>query len=209
MTRTLPLAATTAIALAMALPAQAQYAEEDTGFYVQGGYSHFDLEPEGADSGVDTGALTARAGWQFNRIFSIETELSSGFEDGEFAYNVDEDEFNLDDNDDDDLNDIIAASGDIELNYLLGVYGRASWPVSDRIDIMARAGYAYIDLDASVTTPGGTELAVVEDSADGPAIGAGIAFDLTESIELRGDYTYYDFEDTDTNGFTMALGYKF
>jgi len=200
--------ALTALALAAA-PAGAQAFEEDTGFYAQGGYTYLDIEPDGADSGVDSSAITGRVGYQFTPMFSVEGDLSTGIDDGEFDFNVDEDDFEFDDNDDGDLDDIIAASGDIGLNYLLGVYGRFSVPVGDRFDVMARGGYAYVDLDAELTTPGGTDIASVEDSADGFSGGVGAAFDLTESIELRGDYTYFDLEDTDTNTFTVAVGYKF
>ena len=199
-----------AIALGMAAPAVAQtYGSEDTGFYAQGGYTYLDIEPDGADSGVDSNAITGRVGYQFTPMFSLEADLSTGIDDGEFDFNVDEDEFNLDDNDDTDLDDVIAASGDLGLNYLVGLYGRASVPLTDRLDVSARAGYAYIDVDASVITPGGTTLGVIEDSADGPAIGAGLSYDLTDSWQLRGDYTYYSFEDTDTNAATIAVGYTF
>ena len=119
-----------------------------------------------------------------------------------------EDEFNLDDNNDGDFNDLIAASGDIGLNYLVGLYGRADLPVTERMDLFARAGYAYIDLDASLATPGGAPI-TVEDSEEGPAVGAGVTYDLTENWQLRGDYTYYSFEDTDTNGVMLGVGYKF
>jgi len=195
-----------AIALALSAPAVAQ---EDTGLYVQGGYSYLNIEPDGADSGVDSNAITGRVGYQFTPMFSLEADLSTGIDDGEFDYNVDEDEFDLDDNDDTDLNDVIAASGDLGLNYLVGLYGRATVPVTDRLNVSARAGYAYIDVDASIVTPGGTTLGVIEDSADGPALGAGLSYDLTDSWQLRGDYTYYDFEDTDTGAATIAVGYKF
>lgn len=182
---------------------------EDTGFYLQGGYSYLDIEPDGAESGVDANAITARAGYQFNKYFSVESDISSGIDDGEFDYNVDEDEFNLDDNNDGDFNDLIAGSGDIGLNYLIGVYGRASMPVTDRFDVFARAGYAYVDLDADVQTPGGTTLATIEDSEDGAALGAGLNYDLTESWELRGDYTWYGFGNTDTHAAMLSAGYKF
>lgn len=185
------------------------YAEEDTGFYLQGGYSYLDIKPDGADSGVDTNAITARAGYQFNRYFSLEGDVTSGIDDGEFDYNVDEDEFNFDDNNDGDFEDTIAASGDIGLNYLVGVYGKASMPVTDQLDVFARAGYAYIDLDANIQTPGGTTIATVEDSADGAALGAGAEFDLTESWVLRGDYTWYGFDETDTHAAMISAGYKF
>ena len=192
--------------------AQAQgYAagSEDTGFYLQGGYSYLDIQPDGAESGVDTNAITARAGYQFSPFFSLEGDITTGFDDGEFDYNVDEDDFNLDDNNDGDFNDLINASGDIGLNYLVGVYGKASMPVSDKLDVFARAGYAFVDLDATVTTPGGTDLTTVEDSEDGAALGAGAEFDLTESWVLRGDYTWYGFGDTDTHAAMISAGYKF
>ncbi|WP_300375707.1 porin family protein [Henriciella sp.] len=182
---------------------------EDTGFYLQGGYSYLDIQPDGADSGVDTNAITARTGYQFNRNFSVEADLTSGIDDGDFDFNVDEDEFNFDDNNDGDFNDTINASGDIGLNYLVGVYGRYSVPVSDRFDVFARAGYAFIDLDATATTPGGTEIGRIEDSEDGAALGAGLNYDLTENWELRGDYTWYGFGSTDTHAAMFGAGYKF
>ena len=198
------------IALGLAAPAVAQtYGIEDTGFYAQGGYTYLDIEPDGAESGIDSNAITGRVGYQFTPMFSLEAELSTGIDDGEFDYNVDEDEFNLDDNSDADFNDTITASGDLGLNYLVGLYGRATVPLTERLDVSARAGYAYIDIDASIITPGGTTLGLIENSANGPAIGAGLSFDMTDNWQLRGDYTYYSFEDTDTNAATIAVGYKF
>ncbi len=181
---------------------------QDTGFYAEGGYQYLEIEPDGADSGVDTNAIMARTGYKFNNVFSLEGELATGIDDGEFDYNTDEDEFNFDDNNDGDLNDVIAASGDIGLNYLVGLYGKAEVPLTDRLGAYARAGYAYVDLDASLVTPGGF-VVNVEDSADGPAFGAGLDFDLTENVYLKGDYTYYSFDNTDTSGVMLGVGYKF
>ncbi|MGB3625266.1 MAG: porin family protein [Henriciella sp.] len=182
---------------------------EDTGFYLQGGYSYLDIQPDGAESGVDTNAITARAGYQFTPMFSFEADVTSGIDDGEFDYNVDEDDFDLDDNNDGDFNDLINASGDIGLNYLVGAYGRVSVPVTDQLDVFGRAGYAFLDLDANIQTPGGTEIATIEDSEDGAALGAGLNYDLTESWELRGDYTWYGFGNTDTHAAMISAGYKF
>jgi outer membrane immunogenic protein len=188
----------------IAASAQAQ----ESGLYLEGGYQYLDIKPDGAESGVDTNGIAARAGYKFNNVFSLEGELATGIDDGEFDYNVDEDQFNFDDNNDGDLNDIIAASGDIGLNYLTGIYGKAEIPLTDRIGAYARAGYAYVDLDASLITPGGQTINV-EDSADGPAFGAGMNFDLTDKMYLKGDYTYYSFDNTDTSGVMLGLGYKF
>ncbi len=198
------LAASAATGLAMSANAQSS----DTGFYAEGGYQYLEIEPEGADSGVDSNAIAARLGYKFTPNFSIETELASGMDDGEFDYNTDEDSFNLDDNNDGDFNDVIAASGDIGLNYLVGVYGKVEVPLTERLGAYARAGYAYIDVDASIATPGGTSIDL-EGSEDGPALGAGLSYDLTDNWYLKGDYTYYAFEDTDTNGVMLGVGYKF
>ncbi len=195
------------LATAAASLASAAYAQ-DTGLYVEGGYQYLDVKPDGAESGVDTNGIAARAGWKFNPNFSIEAELATGIEDGDFDFNTDEDEFNFDDNNDGDLSDVIAASGDLGLNYLVGAYGKVSLPLTERLGAYARAGYAYIDLDASLQTPGGLDINV-EDSADGPAFGAGMEYGLTDNLYLKGDYTYYSFDSTDTSGVMLGVGFKF
>lgn len=196
------LIATAATGLAASAHAQ------DSGLYIEGGYQYLDVQPDGAESGVDTNGIALRTGFKFNPNFSIEAELATGIEDGEFDYNTDEDEFNFDDNNDGDLGDVIAASGDLGLNYLVGLYGKAELPLTERLGAYARAGYAYIDLDASLQTPGGFGISV-EDSADGPAIGGGLKYALTDNLYLKGDYTYYSFDNTDTSGAMVGVGLKF
>ena len=189
--------------------ASAQSYSDEQGFYLQGGYSYLDIQPDGADSGVDTNAITARAGYQFNDWFSLESDITTGIDDGEFDYNVDEDEFDLDDNNDGDFNDLIAGSGDVGLNYLVGVYGKAEVPVTERLDAFGRAGYAFIDLDAEIQTPGGTPITTIEDSEDGAALGGGLDYALTDNWNLRGEYTWYGFGNTDTHAAMFSAGYKF
>ena len=208
--RKLATISTLALFSTAAAPAAAQsYTEEDTGFYIEGGAGYMNFEPEGAEEGIDTTTLNARAGYQFTRNFSFELDLASGIDDGEFDFNTDEDEFDLDDNDDGDFDDLIAASGDVGLNYLVGAFARASVPVTDSVDLYGRLGYALVDLDATVMTPGGAELATVEGDEDGAAIGGGAIFDITESWSIRADGTYYAFDNTDTFGAGLTLGYKF
>ncbi|WP_291202489.1 porin family protein [Hyphomonas sp.] len=195
------------LATAAAGLATVAYAQ-DSGLYLEGGYQYLDVKPDGAESGVDTNGIAARAGWTFNPNFSIEAELATGIEDGDFDFNTDEDEFNFDDNNDGDLSDVIAASGDLGLNYLVGAYGKVALPLTERLGAYARAGYAYIDLDASLQTPGGLDISV-EDSADGPAFGAGMQYGLTDNLYLKGDYTYYSFDSTDTSGVMLGIGFKY
>lgn len=186
------------------------YGAEDTGFYLQGGYTYLDIKPDNANDSVDTHGITARAGYQFTPMFSVEADVTTGIEDGEFDYNVDEDEFDIDDNGDSDFLDQISGAGDVQLNYLVAAYARASIPVTNRLDVFARAGYAYIDLDATAFAPvTGTPINLGSGSEDGFTAGAGLSFDLTESWELRADYTYYGFDQADTNAGTVSVGYKF
>lgn len=201
MFRTILIATAAAV---IAATAQAQ----DTGLYLEGGYQYLDIQPGGADSGVDTNGIAARAGVKLNRYFSVEGELATGIQDGDFDYNTDEDAFNFDDNNDGDLADVISASGDLGLNYLVGIYGKAELPLTERLGVYARAGYSYVDLDASLETPGG-QVIIVEDSADGPAFGAGLQYGLTDNLYLKGDYTYYSFDNTDTSGAMLGIGWKF
>lgn len=204
--RTYLCALTASSALLAAGAAHAQSAE-DTGLYLQGGYSYMEFGPNNADD-VSTSALTARLGYQFTPMWAFEAEVSSGIDDGEFDYNVDEDDFDIDDNGDNDFLDTIEGSGDIQLNYLVAGFARLVFPVADTVDLSARAGYAYVDIDAEAATPGGGTLRFA-DSEDGFAGGVGASWDITESWELRGDYTWYGFDDVDTNALTLAVGYKF
>ncbi|MGJ3231874.1 MAG: porin family protein [Oceanicaulis sp.] len=203
-------AAGAVLAAAAGSGAQAQWMDSDeAGFYLEGGYAYTNLEPENAEDGLDTHGITARLGYSFSRMFAIETDLSTGLDDGDFDFNVDEDEFNFDGNEDGDLNDVIAVAGDIELNYLVGAYGKVSFPATDSLNVFGRAGYAYTDIDASVSSASGVAFTEVQQDADGPAFGAGLEAFLTRNWTVRADYTYYSFEETDTDQFALTLGYHF
>ncbi|WOI53439.1 porin family protein [Parvularcula sp. LCG005] len=181
---------------------------EDTGLYVGGGYSFLDIESDAGDVGDNTNALTARLGWQIVPMFSLETEASFGIDDGEFDYDGDEDDFDFDDNNDGDLDDILMADGEIGVDYLIGAYGRFNYPLTDRIDLAARAGYAFIEVDSTLQTLAGNEVEI-GGSESGFAYGAGAEYDFTENHVARLDYTRYEFEDSNADGVTLAYQYKF
>lgn len=199
----------TSVAMGLALSGQSVAQTSDTGFYVEGGYQLLDINPKDAESGIDSSGIAARIGYQFNPTFSLEGELATGLDDGKFDYNTDEDEFNLDDNNDGDFNDLIAASGDFEMNYLIGVFGKAQIALTERMSAYGRLGYAYIDVDAKILTPGGNRIRSVADAESGPAFGAGLSYDMTEKWYLKGDYTYYSFDGANTDGVMLGIGYNF
>ena len=198
-----------AIATAMTAASYAQSAREDTGIYIQGGYSYFNFEAQDTDYSVDTNAVTARLGWQMTPMFGFEADLSAGIDDGDLDFDSSEDDLDFDDNNDGDFTDIINVSGDLGLDFMAAAYARAVLPISDRFELSARAGYAYAQVDANVVTPGGTQIQIGEDAEDGFTAGAGLTFDITESLELRADYTWFGLDEVDVTGGTIAIGLKF
>jgi opacity protein-like surface antigen len=171
--------------------------------------SWLNFEANNTGYSVDTDAVTARVGVQLTPMFAIEADLSGGVDNGDFDFDSTEDSINFDDNNDGDFTDIINISGDLGLDYMAAAYARVIVPVSDKFELFARAGYAYAKVDPNFVTPGGTQITLAEDAEDGWTAGAGVAFDLTENIELRADYTWYGFDEVDTTGTTVAVGFKF
>lgn len=197
-----------AIAAGLAAAANAQ-AVEDTGLYIQGGYSYFNFEAQDTGYSVDTNALTARLGWQLTPMFGIEADLSAGIDEGDLDFDSSEDDLDFDANNDGDFTDVINVSGDLGLDFLAAAYGRAVFPISDRFEISGRVGYAYAEVNANAVGPGGVVIPIAEDAEDGFTAGAGLTFDLTENLELRADYTWFGLDEVDVNGGTIAIGLKF
>ncbi|WP_370335506.1 outer membrane beta-barrel protein [Parvularcula marina] len=180
---------------------------EDTGLYVGGGYTFLDIESE-EDIGDNTNALTGRLGWQIIPNFALEGEATFGIDDGEFDYDGDEDDFDFDDNNDGDLDDVLNADGELGLDYLVGLYGKYTLPVTDAVDLYARAGYAFAEIDATFETAGGNEFSI-GGSESGFAFGGGAGLDMTESSTVRLDYTRYEFEDANADGVNVTYEHKF
>ena len=180
---------------------------ETTGIYIAGGYNYLDFDEElGGDAGVN--ALTVRAGWQLTPFFSVEGDVGFGIDDGEFDFDRDEDELDFDDDGDGNLDDVINGPGELGMDYLIGLYGRATLPITDRFEVSARGGYAFVELDSTVQTLGGNEL-IFGGSDDGFAFGGSASYDLTESLSLRADYTHYEFDDANAESFGVSLQFKF
>lgn len=196
-------------ALALGLTATAYAQDERGGLYIQGGYSWLNFEAEDTGYEVDTDAITARIGLQLTPMFAIEADLSTGIDDGDLDFDSSEDDLDFDDNNDGDFTDIINVSGDLGLDFMAAAYGRAVFPISDKFELSARVGYAYAEVSANGTTPGGTTFEFADDAEDGWTAGAGITYDLTENLELRADYTWYGLDAVDVTGATVALGVKF
>ncbi len=207
-TKILATASILTIALAGAAHSQGYAdARETTGPYISGGYNYLDFNEELGGS-ADISAITARGGWQFTPFLSVEGDISFGVDDGNFDFNSSEDDLDFDDNTDGDLDDVINGPGELGMDYLIGLYARATLPLSDRFEVSARGGYAFVELDSTVQTIGGNEL-VFGGSDDGFAFGGSASYDLTESLSLRADYTHYEFDDANAESFGVNLQVKF
>lgn len=199
-------AAGAVLLFAGAASAQAPSSER-TSLYLDGGYSYFNFDANNSPASADVSALTLRGGFQATPIFGLEGELSAGIDDNKFNFDASEENFNIDLNNNGNLGDVVRVNGKLGLNYLVGVYGRAVLPVTDRIGVFARAGWAYADIDATTSTPFGR--GSISNSDDGFSAGAGATFNITDNWRLRADYTWYDFKDVDTQAGTVTIGYRF
>ncbi|MEM9939539.1 MAG: porin family protein [Pseudomonadota bacterium] len=147
------------------------------GFYADGGYTYIGIDDDTVDA--DLGGLTARGGYDFTQNFGAELEGSFGVED----------------------DDVLGAT--VELNYLVGAYGKAQLPVTEKINLFARAGVVNAELEVS---DAGVS---VSESDTGAGYGLGGTFNVSEQFYVRGDYTRYDIEDLEADAFTISLGLKF
>ncbi|MEO0548555.1 MAG: porin family protein [Pseudomonadota bacterium] len=147
------------------------------GFYADGGYTFIGIDDDTVD--VDLGSITARGGYDFTQNFGAELEGSFGVSD----------------------DDIAGAS--VELNYLIGAYGKAQLPVSQGVNLFARVGVVNAELEVS------GEGASASESDTGFGFGVGGTVDVSQNLYVRGDYTRYDIEDLEADAFTISLGLKF
>lgn len=179
----------------------------DPGFYISGGGNYLQFE---GDNGVDTevGAVSGRAGFNLSPWLAFEGDAIFGVDDGSFDFSGDEDDFDLDDNSDGDVTDIINAPGDFGLDYMLGAYAKLTLPVGETFGLYGRAGYAFAEVSSTVTTPGGNTIEL-GDSESGASFGAGAQLNMGERSALRLDYTFTDFDLAEVNSIGLMYQFRF
>ena len=160
------------------------------GFYADAGYQMIDIKADlgaGQEAELDLGALIGHVGYDFNNWFALEGEAAVGISD--------------------ETDSVAGISATVEVNYLIGVYARANANLTENFSVYARAGIVNAEIGADVT---GFGFSVSDsDSETAAAFGAGAEFMFTSTVGVRGDYTNYDFEDADTNAYTLAAVFKF
>jgi len=180
------LAMTTALVAAAAVPAAGAPAQ---GLYVDGGYTFIgiDLEDDGASFDTDLGAITGHVGLGINEYLAVEGELGVGVDDEEISGG--------------------GVSAELGLNYLVGAYGKARYPVTDVLNVYARAGVVNAELEAEAS--GGGSSFSGSESDTGFGIGVGADAHIGTNSGIRFDYTRYDIEDLEADAFSIGYKYRF
>ena len=136
---------------------------------LSGGYSQFD------EDGAELGALTGRGTYFFNRYLGAEGEVSIG------------------------IADATAGPITVELDQSFGAFGVLRAPVTERIELFGRAGYATSEFTGSVPGFGSTSVDI-----DGLAYGVGGKVFLTERLGIRADASRYEGDDGEADVFTIG-----
>ncbi len=156
--------------------------------YIAAGVGNATLDEDFDGLNVDDSSTAIRvlAGWHFNDYFSVE----GGYNDfGDFEQSFDDG----------------SGPGTAKLSadgFILGVTGRV--PTNERVSLTGRAGMFFWDGNAEINN---VTQATPEDS--NLYLGVGLAFSVTEKLELIGDWTRYELESAESTVFSVGLQYNF
>lgn len=170
--KTILIAASAACAL-LAVPAMAQ---AEVQWSADVGYTNVNVDELDANLGVVTGRVTA----MFTPNFGVEGELGFGVGD--------------------DTVDFGGFDVKVELKNIAAGYVVLNWPVSDKFDVYARAGYANLEVEASVAGGGSAS-----ESGSDSAVGFGVKGYFAGNNGVRADWTNYG----GTDSFSIAYVRKF
>ena len=129
----------------------------------------------------DTYNLMARLGYNFSQNFGIEAEGSLGLIDNEIRTGV-----------------------DLETQWDLGAYIVGRVPVSEKLDLFARAGYTSVNFHVE-----GTGVQTADFNADGFAVGGGLQYNISDLNGIRIGYTYNEADGIDADVIDLSFVRKF
>ncbi|MCC5882157.1 MAG: porin family protein [Halomonas sp.] len=134
--------------------------------YIGADAMFWDLSNDAGPSG-DSAGLRLRGGAQFNEFFGVEAHLGTG-----------------------------GSDGPVELDHLIGVYGKGIVPLSQEFRLYGLAGITEVDFDV--------------DRQDGISYGAGAEFDIAPNFSVGADYMrYLDRSDHTFDAASVGLRYRF
>lgn len=153
-------------------------------FYAEGFVSGLDTDGAGyLGSKLYFASVGARGGYSFNENFSLEGELQTGLNDEDIY--------------------LISGEADVSLKSTAAIFGRFSVPVSKRLNVYSRVGYASSEFET------GTVFGDFSRTVVGGAYGLGATFNLTDKIYIRGDATRYDTNTIESDSIAIGAGLRF
>ncbi|MEX0735222.1 MAG: porin family protein [Steroidobacteraceae bacterium] len=176
--------------LTAATGANAQFLDNDEGFYAGGGVGQFDIEIDDFDDvgttvdryDSDDTAWKAFAGWRANKWLGLE-----------LAY------INLGSPEDEIVPDtFLTVETDGFAPYITGTIPLGFF------EFFAKAGYYWYQVDARVVSPLGT--ASDSDSGSDFTWSAGVGLNFFERFNVRLEYEQFDFEDVDNSNALWLTG---
>lgn len=129
------------------------------------GISQFD------DEDASVAAITGRLTGYFTDYFGVEGELSLGGAEDDIA------------------------GVDVALESMIGAFGVARYPVTEKFDVFGRLGYAASTYNFSSGPDS------IDAEIDGVAFGAGALYRFTETFAVRADYTRLEADSVTIAGF--------
>lgn len=187
------------------------------GFYADGGFSATAVNADDAiDPVLDPNfkSLGGHIGVGVSKFISIEGEALIGL-DSELRFgSVTRSSFG-EDAEQTQLTDI---QTDVNLNYIIGGFARGTVPVTSKLNVFGRLGYAQAEIDSDTTVREinlETEEVSISytgsniDVVSGPAFGVGATYDVSDKVYIRGDFTRYDLDDGELDNIMIGAGIRF
>ena len=169
------------------------------------------ISPDFGEDSVDDFALVgARFGYQFTSTLSIEGDVSTGTntQSRSFGYLTPA-----------SLGDpvLVTQTTDNQLNWVLGVFGKGTLPITERFSAHARLGLAAIETNTAYKGESSSPINNYEfDSTFSDAVaalGIGGTFDVTDTVYVRADLTRYGLKhkyfDPELDSVTIGAGIRF
>lgn len=154
--------------------------------YVGVGYTMLSFSPEGGPD-FDLSALGVRAGYFYNKYFSLEGRLALGV------------------GDDTQYVSVLATDVTVELGSMLGIYAVGHIPLSETFKLYGLVGYSDGELKFKAAGFSDTS-----ESDSDLSFGLGAEFYMTPSASVGIEYTSYISEsDYDIDGLGITLNYTF
>lgn len=130
---------------------------------------------------ANVGAVGARLGYKFNPYIGVEAE-------GAFGAN-------------DDTVRVLGVPVKVKLQSAAAAYVVGFYPVSDKLDLFARAGYGTAKIKASAAGVS------AKGDQDGWNLGAGGQYFFDEKNGVRAEYTKWSVDDSDVDADTWSISY--